>query len=58
MERKVIRGVDPSEDEGYYHEGWKLIMITKLNTDGTIHNGDGPACSIEKVLRGKLIIVI
>ena len=53
----MIRGVDPSEDEGYHHEGGKLIMITRLNTDGTIHDGDCPACWIEKVLRGKSLIV-
>ena len=38
MGRKVTRGVDPPEVEGYQWDGWKLIMIAKLNTDGTFHS--------------------
>ncbi len=38
IERKVTRGVDPPEVEGYQWDGWKLIMIAKLNTDGTYHS--------------------
>jgi hypothetical protein len=37
IERKVTRGIDPPEVEGYQWDGWKLIMIAKLNTDGTYH---------------------
>ena len=38
MERKVTRGIDAPEVEGYLWDGWKLIMIAKLNTDGTFHS--------------------
>ena len=38
VESKVTRGVDPPEVEGYQWDGWKLIMIAKLNTDGTFHS--------------------
>jgi RHS repeat-associated protein len=38
VERKVTRGIDPPEVEGYQWDGWKLIMIAKLNTDGTYHS--------------------
>jgi len=38
VERKVTRGIDPPEAEGYQWDGWKLIMIAKLNTDGTYHS--------------------
>ncbi len=38
MERKVTRGVDQPEVEGYQWDGWKLIMIAKLNTNGTFHS--------------------
>jgi len=38
VERKVTRGVDPPEVEGYQWNGWWLIMIAKLNTDGTFHS--------------------
>jgi hypothetical protein len=38
IERKVTRGVDPPEVEGYQWDGWKRIMIAKLNTDGTFHS--------------------
>jgi RHS repeat-associated protein len=38
IERRVTRGVDPPEVEGYQWDGWKLIMIAKLNTDGTFHS--------------------
>jgi RHS repeat-associated protein len=34
----VTRGIDPPEVEGYQWDGWKLIMIAKLNTDGTFHS--------------------
>ena len=34
----MTRGVDPPEVEGYQWDGWKLIMIAKLNTDGTFHS--------------------
>jgi RHS repeat-associated protein len=34
----VTRGIDPPEVEGYQWDGWKLIMIAKLNTDGTYHS--------------------
>jgi hypothetical protein len=36
--RKVTRGVDQPEVEVYQWDGWKLIMIAKLNTDGTFHS--------------------
>ncbi len=38
VERKVTRGIDPPEVEGYQWDGWKLIMIAKLNTNGTFHS--------------------
>ena len=38
IERRVTRGVDPPDVEGYQWDGWKLIMIAKLNTDGTFHS--------------------
>ena len=38
VELKVTRGVDPPEVEGYQWDGWKLIMIAKLNTNGTFHS--------------------
>jgi RHS repeat-associated protein len=38
VERKVTRGVDQPEVEGYQWDGWKLIMIAKLNTNGTFHS--------------------
>jgi RHS repeat-associated protein len=34
----VIRGIDPPEVEGYQWDGWKLIMIAKLNSNGTFHS--------------------
>jgi RHS repeat-associated protein len=34
----VTRGIDPPEVEGYQWDGWKLIMIAKLNTNGTFHS--------------------
>lgn len=36
--RKVTRGVDPPEVEGYGWDCWKLTMIAKLNTDGAFHS--------------------
>ena len=38
MGRKVTRGVDPPEVEGYQWDGSKLIMIAKLNSNGTFHS--------------------
>jgi len=34
----VTRGIDAPEVEGYQWDGWKLIMIAKLNTNGTFHS--------------------
>jgi RHS repeat-associated protein len=34
----VTRGVDPPEVEGYQWDGSKLIMIAKLNSNGTFHS--------------------
>ncbi len=34
----MTRGVDQPEVEGYQRDGWKLIMIAKLNTNGTFHS--------------------
>jgi RHS repeat-associated protein len=34
----LTRGVDQPEVEGYQWDGWKLIMIAKLNSNGTFHS--------------------
>ena len=34
----MTRGIDPPEVEGYLWDGWKLIMIAKLNSNGTFHS--------------------
>jgi RHS repeat-associated protein len=34
----VTRGVDQPEVEGYQWDGWKLIMIAKLNSNGTFQS--------------------
>ena len=34
----MTRGIDPPEVEGYQWDGWKLIMIAKVNTNGTFHS--------------------
>ena len=34
----MTRGIDAPEVEGYQWDGWKLIMIAKLNTNGTFHS--------------------